>query len=143
MIKPDRRAKLKARLHRQIDVLRGRNARLDRFIDWIEDDRTRLYRIPLAFLLILGGIFSFLPLLGFWMMPLGVMLLALDLPVLQGPVAALVIRIRRKMGRWLHRRRKRGAARRALRRQRALEKRAQRHPAADTAKATDRDETRG
>lgn len=117
MTKPERRAKLKARLRRQIDVLRGRNARLDRFIDWIEDDRARLYRVPIAILLMLGGTFSFLPLLGVWMLPLGVMLLAIDLPMLQGPVATTAIRVRRRAGRWLHRRRMRGAAKRALRRQ--------------------------
>lgn len=117
MTKPERRAKSKARLDRQINVLRGRDRRLDRFIDWIENDKARLYRTPLAILLMFGGVFSFLPLLGVWMLPLGIMLLAIDLPILQGPVAALVIRLRRRAGRWLHRRRMRGAARRALRRQ--------------------------
>lgn len=101
---PEQHRKLKARLHRQIAVLRGRNARLDRFLDWIEDDRTRIYRVPLAVLLIIGGLLSFLPVLGLWMLPLGILLLALDLPVLRGPVTALTIRFRRRMGRWLHRR---------------------------------------
>lgn len=100
-----RREKIKARLHRQIDILRGRHPRLDRFIDWIEDDRARLIRFPLAFVLIFGGIFSFLPVLGLWMLPLGLLLLALDLPVLRGPVSTAMIRIRRRMGRWLHRNR--------------------------------------
>jgi len=99
-----RRRKMKARLHRQISVLRGRNARLDRFLDWIEDDRTRIYRVPLAVLLILGGVLSFLPVLGLWMLPLGILLLAIDLPLLRGPVTLATIRIRRRMGRWLHRR---------------------------------------
>ncbi|MCC7322049.1 MAG: tryptophan synthase subunit beta [Rubellimicrobium sp.] len=101
---PARKLKLKARLHRQIAVMRGRHARLDRFLDWIEDDRARLVRLPLAFLLILGGVVSFLPVLGFWMLPLGVLLLALDLPVLRGPVTHVTIRLRRRLGRWLHRR---------------------------------------
>lgn len=96
--------KLKARLHRQIAVLRGRNARLDRFLDWIESDRTRIYRVPVAILLLFGGIMSVLPLLGLWMLPLGILLLAIDLPLLRGPVTHATIRIRRRMGRWLHRR---------------------------------------
>lgn len=100
-----RRAKIKARLHRQIDILRGRHPRLDGFIDWIEDDRARLIRLPLAVLLIVGGTFSFLPVLGLWMLPLGLLLLALDLPPLRGPVSLASIRIRRRLGRWLHRRR--------------------------------------
>ncbi|MBW7922503.1 MAG: hypothetical protein H3C51_10425 [Rubellimicrobium sp.] len=103
---PEQHRKLKARLHRQIAVLRGRNARLDRFLDWIEDDRTRIYRVPLAVLLILGGLLSFLPVLGLWMLPLGILLLALDLPLLRGPVTLATIRFRRRMGRWLHRRSK-------------------------------------
>jgi hypothetical protein len=34
-------------------------------------------------LLILGGLLSFLPILGIWMLPLGLLLLAEDLPVLR------------------------------------------------------------
>ena len=36
-------------------------------------------RIPLGFLLILGGLMGFLPVLGFWMVPLGLALVVLDL----------------------------------------------------------------
>lgn len=57
-------------------------------------------RFPLALLLILGGLLSFLPVLGVWMLPLGLLLLAVDLPVLRGPLSALIIRFRRK-GRFL------------------------------------------
>lgn len=103
----DRRAKIKARLHRQIDILRGRHPRLDRFIDWIEDDKSRIVRLPLAILLICGGLLAFLPVLGIWMLPLGLLLLAIDLPFLRAPVSAASIRVRRRLGRWLHRRRTR------------------------------------
>jgi hypothetical protein len=40
-------------------------------------------RIPLAILLIFGGIFSLLPVLGLWMLPLGLVLFAQDLPFLE------------------------------------------------------------
>lgn len=53
-------------------------------------------RFPLALLLIAGGVFSFLPVLGVWMLPLGLLLLAVDLPVLRGPISVLIIRGRRK-----------------------------------------------
>jgi hypothetical protein len=33
--------------------------------------------------LIVGGIFGFLPVLGFWMVPVGVVLIALDIPPLK------------------------------------------------------------
>ena len=35
-------------------------------------------RLALGILLIIGGIFGFLPILGFWMIPLGVAVAALD-----------------------------------------------------------------
>lgn len=63
-----------------------------------------LVRVPLALLLILGGIFSILPVLGLWMLPLGLLLLAIDVPVLRGPLAALIIRVRRW---WTNRRQQR------------------------------------
>ncbi|MCU0829297.1 MAG: tryptophan synthase subunit beta [Tabrizicola sp.] len=52
-------------------------------------------RFPLAVLLTLGGLFWFLPILGLWMLPAGLLLLAIDLPTLRGPISALVIRARR------------------------------------------------
>ncbi len=36
-------------------------------------------RLVLGILLIIGGIFGFLPVLGFWMIPLGVAVAALDI----------------------------------------------------------------
>jgi len=54
-------------------------------------------RIPLAIGLMLGGLFGFLPLLGFWMLPLGLALLAMDLPFLRGPLARLLAFINRKL----------------------------------------------
>lgn len=36
------------------------------------------FRLPLGVLLIAGGILGFLPILGFWMIPLGVAIAALD-----------------------------------------------------------------
>lgn len=67
-------------------------------------------RLPLALLLIVGGLVSFLPVLGIWMLPLGLLLLAVDLPFLRGPISSLVIRVRvaiRRLSRRWRRRRKR------------------------------------
>ncbi|MFN4202214.1 MAG: hypothetical protein ACK4GM_04070 [Tabrizicola sp.] len=64
-------------------------------------------RFPLALLLIAGGLLSFLPFLGIWMLPLGLLLLAVDLPVLRGPISALVIRGRQMARRLAQRRRAR------------------------------------
>ena len=42
-----------------------------------------LLRLPLAVLFIIGGIFSFLPVLGVWMLPLGILLIAVDVPLVR------------------------------------------------------------
>ena len=70
-------------------------------------------RLPLGIVLICGGILSFLPILGIWMLPLGLLLLAVDLPPLQTPIAWAII----KGERWwaLRKRRKGAAARKPLR----------------------------
>ena len=51
----------------------------------------RWIRIPVGILLILGGVFSILPGLGFWMLPLGLLLIAYDVPFLRRPMARLTI----------------------------------------------------
>jgi hypothetical protein len=73
-----------------------------RFISWLRKPSSILVRIPLAILLIIGGIFSFLPILGLWMLPLGLLLFAQDVPFLQTPMAQSLGWIERK---WLERQR--------------------------------------
>lgn len=58
-----------------------------RFVRWLREPSSRLVRIPLALLLIVGGFLSFLPILGLWMLPLGLLLIAQDIPFLQPPLA--------------------------------------------------------
>ncbi|MES2749872.1 MAG: hypothetical protein V4661_00725 [Pseudomonadota bacterium] len=67
-----------------------------RFMRWLRQPSSRLVRIPLSALLILGGIFSFLPILGLWMLPLGLLLIAQDIPFLQKPLARALGWIERK-----------------------------------------------
>ncbi|WP_332698503.1 hypothetical protein [Devosia sp.] len=99
-------SKSRARLNRQFDRLQRRIP--DFAARWLERIRrpgARLIRIPLGILLVLGGIFSFLPVLGIWMLPLGLLLLALDLVFLQGPVNSAVVRGTRKLSTWRRARR--------------------------------------
>ena len=63
--------------------------------------KTRAGRIVLGSALVLGGIAGFLPILGFWMLPLGLVILSVDL--------ALVRRHRRRVQIWWGRRRKKAA----------------------------------
>jgi hypothetical protein len=72
--------------HRHLDNLRrwlpGRTAS---WFDWLRRPEARWVRIPAALLFICGGFLGFLPVLGFWMLPIGVLLLSLDIPVLKRP----------------------------------------------------------
>ncbi len=61
--------------------------RLARAMRWLRHPDSRLIRIPAGLALMIGGVFSFLPILGAWMLPLGLMLLAADIPPLQRPMA--------------------------------------------------------
>jgi hypothetical protein len=53
--------------------------------------KSRWIRIPVGVLLVLGGIFSILPFLGIWMLPLGLLLIAYDVPILRGPVGRFTL----------------------------------------------------
>jgi len=77
-----------------------------RFVGWLRKPSSHYARIPLAVLLIAGGIFSFLPVLGLWMLPLGLLLFAQDVPILQKPLARMLGWIERK---WMERQRARNA----------------------------------
>lgn len=74
--------------------------RFAKFLGWVRKPSSRLVRVPLAVTLILGGIFSFLPVLGLWMLPLGLILIAQDVTFLQRPMARMLGWIERK---WLER----------------------------------------
>jgi len=80
--------------------------KLARFSAWVRQPSLWLIRVPLGLLLILGGIFSFLPVLGLWMLPLGLMLIAQDIPMLRPPLVRLLNWMERK---WLEHQRARGA----------------------------------
>ncbi|MGB3810444.1 MAG: hypothetical protein WA943_10130 [Parvibaculum sp.] len=56
-----------------------------------------LVRQTMGFGLIIGGVFGFLPVLGFWMIPLGVVILSVDNPQIR--------RIRRRTEVWWGKRR--------------------------------------
>jgi hypothetical protein len=50
----------------------------------IELPRNRIVRIGLGVsLVVLGGVFGWLPILGYWMVPLGLLVLASDSPVIR------------------------------------------------------------
>lgn len=99
-----------ARLNRQFERISRRFPLTARFIEWVRKPSSRMVRIPLGFMLVLGGVFSFLPVLGIWMLPLGLLMLAIDLPFLQHPLNSAILRGERRIKRWRADRRERKAA---------------------------------
>ena len=73
-----------------------------KFVGWLRKPSSIYARIPIAILLVAGGFLSFLPVLGLWMLPLGLVLFAQDVPPLQKPMAKGLGWIKRK---WLERER--------------------------------------
>lgn len=63
---------------------------------YLRQPQSRMVRVPAAVLLTFGGVFSILPVLGIWMLPLGLLLLAVDLPALRPPLARMLHWIERK-----------------------------------------------
>lgn len=77
---------------------------LDRLEQWAPDGVSKVvrkvrspeakpYRIPIGIALTAGGVVGFLPILGFWMVPLGLAVLAQDVPVMRPPLARLLKKI--------------------------------------------------
>ena len=65
-----------------------------KFVGWLRKPSARWLRIPIGLLLVLGGLVGFLPVLGFWMLIPGLLLLSLDLPFLRMPMRIMIVRSR-------------------------------------------------
>lgn len=98
-------SKSKDRINRQFDRIQKKVPFSARLLEWLRRPASKVIRIPIGVLLILGGIFSFLPILGLWMLPLGLLLLALDVAFLRTPVSAAILRGTRKWTTWRRSRR--------------------------------------
>lgn len=68
------------RLERLIDRL---PRRFRSTIRWLRQPSTLCIRMPIGALLICGGFLGFFPVLGFWMLPIGLVLVADDVPLLR------------------------------------------------------------
>ena len=94
-------------------IAQRRERRLERLIErlpqraqpairWLRRPSSRWLRIPAGMLLVIGGLLSILPLLGIWMLPLGLALLAEDVPALRRLRDRLLLWIERHRPHWLH-----------------------------------------
>jgi hypothetical protein len=70
---------------------------LRRAIHWMRKPQIRIVRLPLGILCIIGSFLWFLPVLGLWFLPLGLLLIAQDVPFLRRPVGRMTLYL---LGRW-------------------------------------------
>lgn len=75
-----------------------------RFVEWVRKPQLRVPRIVAGILLVLCGFVGFLPVLGFWMVPLGLLLLAQDVTFLRRPTVNAIYWVERKWQAWRRRR---------------------------------------
>ncbi|MCP1202755.1 hypothetical protein [Acetobacter oryzoeni] len=76
-------------------------AKMRRAIQWLRKPEQKWVRLPSGLLLMLGGLLSFLPVLGVWMLPLGILLLAEDIPLFQSVSGKMLGWIARRKPTWL------------------------------------------
>lgn len=65
--------------------------RVTRVIRWLRSPESRWVRIPVAILLVLQSFLFFLPVAGIEFLPLGLLLIAQDVPFLKKPVGKFVL----------------------------------------------------
>jgi len=69
-----------------------------RALRWGRDHVPPVIRSVIGLLFMVGGVFGFLPILGFWMLPLGVAFIALDLPFMRHKIEAWMDELKIKAG---------------------------------------------
>lgn len=87
------------RLRRQLDAITCNSPRLRKLVEGLMLGPAPYLRIPIGLLLVAFGFIGFLPVLGFWMIPLGLVLLAIDIPALRPAISGALVRIRRRLRR--------------------------------------------
>ena len=69
-----------------------------RVLRWSRDTLPPGVRSVLGLLFMVGGVLGFLPILGFWMLPLGAALIALDLPFTRKKIEVWMETLRERAG---------------------------------------------
>ena len=96
----------KARAERRLEKLISRLPRgFAGFIHWVREPKMIWVRLPIGIALICGGLVGFLPVLGFWMVPLGLILLAQDFPPVERGLYRLINWTAAKRPHWFGERR--------------------------------------
>jgi hypothetical protein len=102
------RDRMKRRLDRQFLAIERLGRPLVWFVPALRNPWVAVIRIPLGILFVAGGFLAILPIFGLWMIPLGLLLLAVDVPLLRPVVTSGIIRTRRRAEIWRRRWRRRG-----------------------------------
>jgi hypothetical protein len=72
-----------------------------RRIRWLRQPSSRWLRLPAGIFFVLGGLLSILPVFGLWMLPVGLVLLAEDVPWLRRRRDRLIDGVARHRPHWL------------------------------------------
>lgn len=92
------------RLDRRFDSLERRLPGIAaRTVRRLRGPGARWVRLPAGIALVFGGLFSVLPVFGLWMLPIGLLLLAQDVPVLRRPTSRVMIWGERRWIAWRRR----------------------------------------
>jgi hypothetical protein len=86
------------RVQPSIDKLPGP---LPRWLRWMRKPNAKWVRIATGILFIIGSCLSILPIFGIWMLPLGMILLAQDIPLFQRLCSRLLDWVERRHPTWL------------------------------------------
>ena len=70
-----------------------------RVLEWAKTKLPPGIRSLVGLLFMVGGVFGFLPILGFWMFPLGLALIALDLPPTRKTIESWMERLKEDLDR--------------------------------------------
>jgi hypothetical protein len=82
-------------------LIRRLPRRLQAVVRWLRRPAARWVRIPAGLLLIVASLFSILPILGLWMLPLGLVLLAEDVPPVRRATDRVLAWIERRRPHWM------------------------------------------
>jgi hypothetical protein len=77
--------------------------RITNAIRWVRNPKSRWVRLPLGVLCIVASFFWFLPVIGIEFLPIGLLLVAQDVPFLRRPVARLMLWLEQKWRRFRRR----------------------------------------
>jgi hypothetical protein len=86
---------------RRLELLRRLPQQAQHILRWLRQPAPRRVRIPMGLLLILGGVFSILPILGLWMLPLGLALLAENIKPLKAAIGRMLSWIEHRRPHWM------------------------------------------